>query len=231
MADPKPIESTADLQLDPENANDGTERGLELLRESVDQCGFGRSILADKNGVVIAGNKTFQVASERGLEVEVVQSSGDELVIVQRTDLDLSKNPEARQLAYYDNRVQELDLNWSGRQMRDDLLKGVDLSSGFFPEEVDRLTYVATEVPSAAELGDVAPVEVTPVDVAPEAVVPAVKEPKPPKQPKPLVELTFENITQQIRWTALMRALRERYPDAPTQAARLSQYLTEQGIV
>ena len=44
---------------DSRNANKGTERGLALLDKSLRQYGAGRSILVDKNGRVIAGNKTL----------------------------------------------------------------------------------------------------------------------------------------------------------------------------
>ena len=48
-----------DLLPDTSNANRGTARGRELLEHSLREYGAGRSILADRNGVVIAGNKTL----------------------------------------------------------------------------------------------------------------------------------------------------------------------------
>lgn len=232
MAEGKPIESVADLQLDPKNANEGTERGRELLAESIDQCGLGRSIVVDKNGVVIAGNKTLEEARRRGVQVEVVQTTGEELVVVQRRDLDLVEQPRARQLAYYDNRVAELDLKWSPRQLKQDVLDGIDLSSSFFPEEVDKITFEEPPMPPATDAVEVAPMVDAPLPpaIGQPATPQAPVEPKLPKPPHPTFNLVFENITQQIRWTAFMRALREKYPDEPTQAARLSAYLTSLGI-
>lgn len=82
---PRPITQLADLTLDPENANRGTPRGTALLATSLRQYGAGRSIVADRDGVVLAGNKTLQAAKDLGLGVRVVETTGDELVVVQRT--------------------------------------------------------------------------------------------------------------------------------------------------
>lgn len=237
MSEPKAIASADDLVFDQDNANLGTDRGLDMIRESIETCGVGRSIVVDKNGVVIAGNKTLQIAKQAGIPVEVVQTTGDDLVVVRRTDLDLVASRKARQLAYYDNRANEVDLKWSSRQIQKDLLAGIDLTSSFFPEELDRLLpsvppdevpedpLASVEVVSAPE-----PVSVEGADAGSEtAEAIEVQEPE-PKPHRPSFELVFENITQQIRWTALMRALREKYPDAPSQMARFSQYLTERGV-
>lgn len=105
----------SDFVEDPRNANKGTERGKKMLDKSIAELGAGRSILVDKNGVVIAGNKTRQAMVEAGIvKAKVVETDGHEMVVVKRTDLDLSdKSGAARKLAYADNRVAELDLAWN----------------------------------------------------------------------------------------------------------------------
>jgi hypothetical protein len=63
--------------------------------------------------MAIAGNKTLEAA--RGLGVTktiVVPTTGQELVVVQRTDLDLASDATARELAVADNRASELGLEW-----------------------------------------------------------------------------------------------------------------------
>ena len=104
----------SDLIPDPANANKGTQRGLKALDTSLRQYGAGRSILIDRDGRIIAGNKTAERAADIGLEdVVIVQTDGTKLVAVQRTDLDLEDDGgKARALATYDNRVGELDLDW-----------------------------------------------------------------------------------------------------------------------
>jgi len=104
----------SDFIPDKGNANKGTQRGLRALDTSLRQYGAGRSILVDKNGRVIAGNKTLERAVDLGMDdVIVVESDGTKLVAVKRTDLDLEADGgKARALATYDNRAGQLDLDW-----------------------------------------------------------------------------------------------------------------------
>lgn len=126
------------IQADKHNANKGTKRGKELLKQSLTELGGGRSILLDKEGNIIAGNKTFEGAQEVGLKVRVVKAGRDEIVAVQREDLDLNDpSGEARRLAYMDNRVAELDLEWDPDQLAADLALGIDLDAlGFGANEL-----------------------------------------------------------------------------------------------
>ena len=114
MTDPAIMEvSIDDLKPDPNNFNLGTERGLAMLDYSLRQFGIGRSILIDKNGITIAGAKTLESAASLGFQsVMIVKTDGNQLVAVQRQDLDLSNDPEGRAhgLALADNRVAEVDL-------------------------------------------------------------------------------------------------------------------------
>lgn len=110
----------AGLKPDRQNANKGTQHGRGLLEKSLRKFGAGRSILADKDGNIIAGNKTLDAAAEIGLPVRVVETDGHELVVVKRTDLDLYSDKAARQLAYADNKVAELDLEWDEEQIAAD---------------------------------------------------------------------------------------------------------------
>ena len=67
-------------------------------------------MLVDREGRVIAGNKTVETARSTGMtKIAVIETEGDTLVAVQRRDLDLKKHPKARELAIADNRVGELD--------------------------------------------------------------------------------------------------------------------------
>lgn len=103
----------AHLVPDPQNANAGTEEGEQLLKSSLEDLGAGRSILIDRNGVIIAGNKTAGQAAAAGIrDVLVVETDGSQLVAVRRTDLDLRTDARAKRLALADNRVAQLDLAW-----------------------------------------------------------------------------------------------------------------------
>ncbi len=135
----KRIEKLEDLTPDRRNANRGTARGRSMLERSLQSYGAGRSILVDKHGQAIAGNKTLEAAVEMGLKPIIVQTTGHELVVVQRTDLDLDKDKAARELAYADNRVAEVDLDFDPLRISDDLATGVDLSGLWTEQELGEL--------------------------------------------------------------------------------------------
>lgn len=108
------------LTPDQHNANRGTDRGREIIRESLKRYGAGRSILVDKAGRVIAGNHVLEGAAEAGIkEVLIVPSDGTRLIVVQRNDLDLEKDDQARELAVADNRSTELNLAWDPAPFQD----------------------------------------------------------------------------------------------------------------
>ena len=113
---------------DPQNANKGTERGRALVESSLAECGAGRSILSDAQGTIIAGNKTLEAARKLGLPLRIVESAGDELLLVKRTDLKLDADERARRLAYLDNRSSEVGLDWDLSQILADLESGFDFS-------------------------------------------------------------------------------------------------------
>ena len=140
----KQLSSIEDITPDLRNANEGTERGLYMVEHSLSQYGAGRSILTDREGRVIAGNKTLQAAADLGIPVRVVETDGRELVVVQRTDLDLmSDDQRARLLAYADNRASEVGLVWDAEEIALDLADGLDLSDLFRDDELDELREMA----------------------------------------------------------------------------------------
>ena len=142
-----PIQSLDDLQPDPLNANRGTDRGREALRRSLRTYGTGRSIVIDARGRILGGHKTVEQAKYLGLPITVVPTTGQELVVVQRMDLDARTDPRAQELALADNRVAELDLDWDPAVLRQLEQAGVALEAFWTPEEFGRL--LASEGPEA----------------------------------------------------------------------------------
>jgi hypothetical protein len=127
----------AGITTDPRNANKGTARGRALLERSLRTYGAGRSVLADKHGALIAGNKTYETAYELGMPVREVHTSGDELVVVVRDDLDLA-DPAAKELAIADNRVGQLDLDWDTDVLAE-LTQEIDLTQFWGDDELAAL--------------------------------------------------------------------------------------------
>jgi len=129
----------SNLTTDTRNANRGTQRGSKALEESLRRYGAGRSILVDKDGRIIAGNKTAEEASQIGLEdVIVVETDGKQLVAVKRTDISLD-SPEGRGLAIADNRVSELNLDWDEDVLSALNGEGVDLAWLWNEQELSAL--------------------------------------------------------------------------------------------
>lgn len=161
MASPKKATSVevaefpiTEILPDDKNLNLGTERGDYQLGRSMQERGAGRSILIDKNGRIIAGNKTYRKYGELGNEdVIVVRTDGKKLVAVQRTDIDLDSE-EGRKLALDDNRVAEVNLNWDPAMMQELNQAGqIDLDEWFQPAEIDAIFSIMEEM--AADYGPV----------------------------------------------------------------------------
>jgi len=145
----KKISVLADLTPDSMNPNSGTDRGRQLVDWSLTELGAGRSILIDRSGNVIAGNKTLEAATAHNLPLRVIETDGSELVAVQRVDLDLfgeddEERQTARQLSIVDN-----EANLAGYQRDAEMLltheaSGVDLSPIIPAAEVEALKATLT---------------------------------------------------------------------------------------
>jgi hypothetical protein len=105
------------LAQDQHNFNKGNEQGQQLMERSFKELGAGRSILLDKNGNIIAGNKSQQAAIAAGIKkVRVIETTGDELVAVKRTDVDID-SAEGRKMAYLDNLTTQVNLTWDQTEL------------------------------------------------------------------------------------------------------------------
>ncbi len=125
-----------DLASDPSNANRGTPRGRKLLKHSLKKLGAGRSILVDKNFTAVAGSKTLEEAKKQGFKrVVVVDSDGETLVAVRRTDLQID-DKRAQELAVADNQVASVDLAWDPEVLSQ---TEADLTELFEPLELEKL--------------------------------------------------------------------------------------------
>lgn len=109
--------------------NQGSERGSLLLKKSIQKLGLGRGVLVDNDNNVISGEKIMTLAHDEGLKkVRVIEVSGDELVVVKRTDVkyDTTKGHE---LALVDNLSQSKNLEWNV----DKILNTMDKKMSFDP--------------------------------------------------------------------------------------------------
>jgi len=108
----------------PNNPNKGTQKGVGAIEQSVRQLGAGRSILVDKDGVIIAGNHAQEAFVNAGIDdVIEVETDGTQIVVVKRTDM-TADSAAGKKMAIMDNRSSELGLSWDDvvvEQMLDDI--------------------------------------------------------------------------------------------------------------
>lgn len=151
-----------ELKFDDKNFNKHTEYGMSLLEKSLRENGAGRSILIDKDNNIIAGNGIVESAGQIGLDkVKVVETTGDEIIAVKRTDISLNSK-KGRKMALADNSTAKADLECDEENLKSEFdeeeLKdwGVDLD---WQEETEVTEDEAPEVnesePADSELGKV----------------------------------------------------------------------------
>ena len=101
------------------NPNKGTQRGTGILEQSVRELGAGRSILVDKNGVILAGNHAQEAFINSGIDdVIEIETDGKKIVVVKRTDLDADSSA-GKKMAIMDNRTSEQGLAWDAVVVED----------------------------------------------------------------------------------------------------------------
>ena len=127
------------LRQDTHNFNRGTEEGQQLMERSFKELGAGRSILLDRDGNIIAGNKSQEAARKAGIKrVRIVETTGDELVAVKRTDIDID-SAEGRLMALLDNLTTQVNLAWDPSEIEavSSEIDGFDPSDyGFDPSQL-----------------------------------------------------------------------------------------------
>lgn len=158
-ASPTPEGTISIDQLTPDdrNANKHSDRGRKVVKQSLEELGAGRSILVDRENRIIAGNLTAEQAKQAGIRhVRIVETTGDELIAVRRTDLSLD-DPKARRLAIVDNRAQELSLSWD-----DEVLQSLD-AEGIQIQDLFRREDVTDAEESRVDVEDLFPYKVYPV--------------------------------------------------------------------
>ncbi len=143
MAKYKVTEKTIyDYTPDPSNANKGSEEGQAMIEDSLHEVGPGRSLVADKNDVLAAGNKTQQAALDAGItQVIEVETDGDAIIVHKRRDWDMTKEDggQARRYAYFDNRASQLSMVWDALQVKADLDAGINLKGIFDDDSMKKL--------------------------------------------------------------------------------------------
>lgn len=90
-----------DLKFDKRNYRKHGDKNRNLIRKSIEEAGLGRSIVIDAENEIIAGNGLVSQL-DKNTQLRVVETTGDELVVVKRTDLKTG-DAKRKALAIYDN--------------------------------------------------------------------------------------------------------------------------------
>jgi len=90
-----------DLKFDKRNYRRHNERNQQLIKKSIEEVGFGRSIVVDADNEIVCGNGVVsQIA--KSTPIKVIETNGSELIVVKRTDLQTGDD-RRKQLAVMDN--------------------------------------------------------------------------------------------------------------------------------
>lgn len=90
-----------DLKFDKRNYRRHNERNQQLIKKSIEEVGFGRSIVVDADNEIVCGNGVVsQIA--KSTPIKVIETNGSELIVVKRTDLQTGDD-KRKQLAVMDN--------------------------------------------------------------------------------------------------------------------------------
>lgn len=95
------------------NPNKGTANGHAAIERSLQQYGFGRPLVAAKDGTLIGGNQTYEQLLQVGIVDDpiIVRSRGDRPIVHIREDLS-PNDAKAIGLSVADNRANEVGLEW-----------------------------------------------------------------------------------------------------------------------
>jgi hypothetical protein len=105
-----------------------------MIADALNRVGAGRSIVIDEANKVWCGNGVVEAAGQAGLEdVIVIDAEPDELVVVQRADLE---GADREFMGLVDNRASELSA-WNTEQLRK-LAEGTGLAGLFTDDELAR---------------------------------------------------------------------------------------------
>ena len=128
------------IKLDPRNARSHPDRNRSAVEKSLRELGAGRSIVVDRDGVIVGGNAVYEQAVKLGIPVKEIETNGDELIVVRRVDL-ATDDPRRKALALADNQISTL-AEWDEvtlEEIQTELLGEIDFDVMGFDEVGEEL--------------------------------------------------------------------------------------------
>ena len=131
----KRTKKSIEIKSDPTNARGHSDQNKALINKSISELGAGRSIVADSEGYVIGGNQTLEESREIGLKERIVETNGDELIIVVRKDLNYD-DERRKALAIVDNSASDSS-EFVEEVFEDEYFEDIDVDEWRIKKEVN----------------------------------------------------------------------------------------------
>lgn len=101
--------------------NKGSAVANKILSQSIRYLGCGKSILIDADNNIVAGTKIASAVHDAGIrKVRIIETEGDELIVVKRTDVALCSK-KGLELSLVDNLSQDKNLIWDADAICDSM--------------------------------------------------------------------------------------------------------------
>lgn len=158
----KENEGNGNIKYDQNNYRIHSAENKQLIKKSLEDCGAGRSILIDNENEIIAGNGVYEQAKKLGIPVRVIETKGDELIAVKRTDLK-TEDQKRKVLAVMDNTtsdssefdIEKLENDFGGIELLDFGIEGIgDVMAGDDIPEASGSDNKKTSSSGGADSGD-----------------------------------------------------------------------------
>lgn len=140
-----------DLKFDKKNYRKHNAKNLDLIKKSINETGFGRSIVIDSNNEIVAGNGLVSQVN-KDTKLKIIETDGSELVVVKRTDLK-TDDEKRKKLALLDNSTSD-KVEWDLDNLSADFDLGELSEFGLeeLSEVVEQGEVIEDEVPNAEEV-------------------------------------------------------------------------------
>lgn len=121
------------------NANKHTDRGLQMLSESIVENGWIGAITVAADGETFDGSARLETGQELFENNPIiVETDGSRAVVVKRIDIPTADDQRAKKLAIAANRIAQIDLDWDV-DILGELEQEIDLTNLFNEDELESI--------------------------------------------------------------------------------------------
>lgn len=146
-----------DIKFDKHNYRIHSQKNKDLIKKSIEEAGIGRSIVIDAENEIIGGNGIVSQLP-KDTKIKVIETKGDELVVVKRTDLK-TNDEKRKKLAILDNSTTDtsefnMDLLQEDYTPEELTVLGIKIETTDVPVEQIEEDDIPEEVQTRSQAGD-----------------------------------------------------------------------------